>query len=302
MRRFVQWVYLLLINAFPEGFWKPPYLYQGGLKHSCVPVLQCYSCPATQYGCPIGALQNTFTKGSFSFPFYVFGFLAIVGALVGKMTCGWLCPFGLLQDLMYKLTHWKNYTLSKIRIPKIFNYLKYVVLALLVVLMPLFLVDQFDMGSPWFCKILCPAGTFGAGIPMVIINDAVQPSAISFDPGSHLPINLGFMHIGKYFGIKVSILIILLVAFLFIRRPFCRFLCPLGAIYGAFNKVSIFKMKVNDKCISCDKCYKVCPMEIKIYHNDNSENCIRCLDCVDACPVDAISWHFTGFNKGKEKD
>ena len=291
IRRLIQLGYLIGTNLHFRGFWQAPYLYQGKLKYTCVPVLQCYSCPGTQYGCPVGAIQNSFAMENRAFTFYVFGFLMLIGSLVGKMTCGWLCPFGFLQDIMYKLTHWKEYKLSAIRIPKIFNYAKYIVLIVLVVGLPMLLQDSdIGGGSPWFCKVLCPAGTFGAGVPMMIINEDIRPAAITTDKEYPHPINLGFVSVGKYFFIKMIILLILLASFLFIRRPFCRFLCPLGAIYGILNKFSIFKMQVNDKCISCDKCYKVCPMEIKIYENPNGENCIRCLDCIKVCPVDAISW------------
>ena len=111
-------------------------LYGGPLKHFCVPGMNCYSCPGALGACPVGALQNALNARHRRFPFYVFGYLLAVGVLAGRFICGWLCLFGLVQELMYKIP------VPKIRISEKIDqklrYLKYAVLVVLVIGLPLF--------------------------------------------------------------------------------------------------------------------------------------------------------------------
>ena len=91
-----------LTNGYLIGFVKGK-IFTGKTKQLCVPGLNCYSCPGALGSCPIGSLQATLGSRDYKFAFYVVGFLMIVGALVGRFVCGWLCPFGLIQDLLYKI-------------------------------------------------------------------------------------------------------------------------------------------------------------------------------------------------------
>jgi len=278
IRRWIQIVATVLSNAwllFPfTGT-----IYQGKLKSFCVPGLNCYSCPAAVGSCPLGALQTfmanirpSLAVGNFHIGFYVIGFLGLIGSLVGRMPCAWVCPFGFMQELIHKIPS------PKIEIPRILAWLKYVMLVFLVILLPLLVVDLFGYGENWFCKYVCPAGTLQAGIPMIILQPPLR----------------GIL--GTLFAVKLIILVVLLVSMVFIRRPFCRTLCPLGAIYSLFNKVSVFRMVHHpDNCVLCKQCYRNCPMGVRFYEGANQKDCIRCLQCLrKSCKFGAISYEVAG--------
>jgi len=269
--------FALAINAWIPSWFKGG-IFQGGIKGVCVPALNCYSCPSAMGACPIGAMQTFFGGLRFNlsvaqkkFGLYVAGLLATVGSAVGRMPCGWICPFGFVQELVHKVPS------PKIKIPHFLTYFRYVVLATTVVALPLLIVDQFGYGQTWFCKWICPAGTLEAGIPLMLIKADLRPL-------------IGFMYYWK-----LGLLALFLVWFVLSRRPFCRTVCPLGAFWGLFNKASLFRMAVDpDKCTLCDKCYKDCPVQIRIYESANSPDCVRCLKCVSSCKFGAISYEFLG--------
>lgn len=273
--RIVQIISTLLANPyFPSLFKKQ--IYQGRLKGICVPILNCYSCPLAVGACPIGSLQNffaslrtSFAMAQYQLGLYVIGILGVFGSLVGRMPCGWICPFGFLQELLYKIST------SKISIPRFMSYFKYAFLLIMVIAMPALIVDEFGYGQTWFCEWVCPAGTLEAGIPMVTLNENIRSQ------------------IGLLFSWKVGLLVVFLAWMVVSKRPFCRVVCPLGAFYSLFNKVSLFRMSVDhDKCVECDACYRVCPTEVRIYETPNSPDCIRCLKCVEACPFGAVESGF----------
>ncbi len=264
IRRVFQFLSLLVINSYLKGVLIGQAIYQGATKRFTVPVLNCYSCPLARFACPVGSLQHFLAVRQF--PFFILGFIGFIGTTVGRATCGWMCPFGLLQELLYKIPAFK------FRIPRIFSYFKYVVLVVLVVILPLLLYE------PWFCKF-CPAGTLEAGVPL-----------LSWNPVKSLGSSLLDI-LTTHFYLKYGILIFFLVLFIATKRPFCRVMCPLGAFFSIFNKLSILRMHVDrKKCTECNICYNVCPMEIKIYENPNALDCIRCGRCRAACPHKAINF------------
>ncbi|MBR0481793.1 MAG: 4Fe-4S binding protein, partial [Firmicutes bacterium] len=180
--------------------------------------MNCYSCPGALGACPVGSLQAALSAKDRKFPFYVLGYLAAVGVAFGRFICGWLCVFGLIQELLYMIPTPKLEIPEKIDRP--FRYLKYLVLAVLVVGLPLFFRDGYGIGDPFFCKYLCPVGTLEGGIPLVLLNSALRPA------------------LGWLFRWKMLILILCIRASVFIYRPFCRYICPLGAFYALFQKIS----------------------------------------------------------------
>lgn len=270
IRLWFQIAFVAITNSYTTGFSKGT-IYSGNLKNFCTPGLNCYSCPGALGSCPLGSLQAVLGSRNFSFSFYVIGILMFFSATLGKFTCGWLCPFGLFQDLLYKIPFVRK--LKKLPLDKYLVFIKYIILILFVIILPLFVVDIIGQGDPWFCKYLCPSGMVMGGIPLYILNDDIREAA-------------GFLYI-----YKLSILIILIILSILVYRPFCRYLCPLGAIYGVFNPISLTRYTVDrDKCISCGKCKRVCKMDIDTKENPNCSLCIRCGECKKSCPAKAIQY------------
>ena len=262
-RRFsIQAVSALLHNANLKGFLTGK-IYQGAGKNICVPGLNCYSCPGAVGACPIGSLQGFLSGLKFRFPYYVLGFLIFFGALLGRAVCGFLCPFGFFQELLHKIPFpiKKNSFAGDRQL----RWVKYAVLLLVVVILPL----CFAL-TPFFCKYLCPAGTL-SGI-LLAVHDSMLRAQL-----------------GGIFLWKAFVLAAVIVGCLIVFRPFCKYLCPLGAIYGFFNRIALYRMDLDaDRCVSCGKCKKVCQMGVDPVRECNSAECIRCGDCVRNCPVNAI--------------
>lgn len=236
-------------------------------KSVCAPGLHCYSCPGAAAACPIGSLQQAFASSSLPMGFYVGGTLLAFGALAGRAICGWACPFGFLQDMLDKLGR-------ALHIPEVrkgawsrrLSWFKYVMLAL-VIAGPLITLANDGLGKPLFCSLVCPAGTL-PGIALVASSPSLQGM------------------VGLLFSWKVSLLLALVTAALFLYRPFCRFLCPLGALYGFFNRFCVLRYAVDaTACTNCGACVETCRMDVK--HVSDRE-CIQCGACKDACEFGAI--------------
>ena len=268
IRLWIQIAFTALTNGYLLGFVKGK-IYQGPSKKLCLPGLNCYSCPGALGSCPIGSLQAVLGSHSFKMSFYVVGFLIVTGAILGRVVCGFLCPFGLVQDLLYKIPFFKK----RKNMPghKALVWMKYAVLALLVVLLPMFATNAFGISDPWFCKYICPSGTLFGGLPLILTNDGLKQA------------------LGGLFVWKATVLVVVVIWSLWVYRPFCKYLCPLGAIYGWFNPIALSKFQIEENaCIHCKKCKKVCPMDIPVYDKPNSAECIRCGKCIRECPTECI--------------
>lgn len=253
-----------LLN-FPKGK-----IYTGSWKQFCNPGLNCYSCPAASFACPIGALQAVNGSMEFNFSFYVIGFLLAFGVLLGRFVCGWLCPFGLVQELIHKIPT------PKFRLPKPLKAIKYAVLIIFVFLMPILITNYMGMGKPAFCQYICPAGTLLGGIPLLSTHPELSRT------------------IGNLFSLKAAILALTIIGCVFFYRFFCKTLCPLGVIYGLMNKISFYKLTVNNtQCVHCGACSRACKMDVDPTKTPNSVECIRCGECAAACPTKAIHLGFT---------
>ena len=277
----IQAVATLVTNANLKGFFDGK-IYKGNTKVACVPGLNCYSCPGAIGSCPIGSLQAVIGSKKFSISYYVIGIIILIGALFGRLVCGLLCPFGFVQDLLYKIPT------PKFKIPakldRVLRYMKYLILLTFVILLPMFLVDAFGNGAPYFCKLICPAGTLGGALPLLAKNEGLRST------------------IGFLFFWKLSILIVVAALSIFTYRPFCKYICPLGALYSFFNKVGFYKMEfVSDKCVNCRLCERACKMDISVRANPNSLECIRCGACTAACRHGALTTSYAGFGKKKEE-
>lgn len=268
-RRLIQVYSALLFNANLKGYVSSTGgIFKGDTKNLCTPGLNCYSCPGAITSCPLGALQNAFASSGKTAPYYMLGIILLYCVMFGRWICGWLCPFGLVQDLLHKI---RTPKVKKSRITKVLSYFKYVLLVVFVVIFPLIYVLR-DIPLPAFCKYICPEGTFGGALGLLIN-----------------PANDGFFSaLGPLFTWKFILMISFIVSAVFIYRVFCRFFCPLGALYGLFNKIAIFGIKLEKKaCVDCGKCVNVCKMDITTV---GDKECIHCGDCISACPTKAISW------------
>ena len=268
IRLVTQACFAALSNGYVKGF-ASGRIFEGKSKFLCVPGLNCYSCPGALASCPIGSLQATLNAREYRLSLYVAGLLVVFGTLLGRFVCGFLCPFGLVQDLLFKIPFVRK--IRKIPGEKGLRWLRFIFLVIFVILLPMFVIDITGLGEPWFCKFICPAGTLEGGVPLVVINGAMRGAA-------------GFL-----FKWKLLILIITLLSSIVIYRPFCRYVCPLGAIYGIFNKISFYRIKIDtEKCTKCGACQKACKLDIPVWKNPDSMDCIRCGDCKITCPQKAI--------------
>lgn len=269
------------LGAVGLNFYLPAW-FHGGIvtwasKGACVPALNCYSCPSAVGACPMGALQHSMASLRFNLSvaqyqlgLYVIGFFGLVGGFAGRLTCGWICPFGLVQEGLHKIPT------PKLGVPRFLSSMRYMVLGALVLALPFFILDQFGYGQTWFCKWLCPAGTLEAGVPLVLLNSGVRAQ------------------IGLLYAWKIGVLILFLGWMVVSLRPFCRTTCPLGAILGLFNKVSMFRLRLEEaRCTSCGNCEQACPIDVRVRQSPNSPGCIRCLKCISACKEGCLTYEFS---------
>lgn len=270
-RRLIQLYAALLYNANLKGY-ATGSIYRGDTKKFCVPGLNCYSCPGAVGACPLGSLQNALASGNTSSLAYIFGILILFGLLLGRTICGFLCPFGLIQELLNKIPSPK---LKKSKITRVLSYFKYILLGGLVILVPLAYAGRYTV--PGFCKYICPDGILLGAFGLLS-----NPENADM-----------FGMLGPLFTWKFCLLVCFIAASIFIYRVFCRFFCPLGAIYGFFCKVALLGVKLDeDKCVSCGKCVEQCQMDIR--HVGDHE-CIHCGKCIDVCPTKAIRWSGSKF-------
>lgn len=266
----VQAASTLLHNANLKGFFTGK-IYSGSFKSVCVPGLNCYSCPGAVGACPIGSLQSFLGGLRFRFPYYVLGLLVFFGAVLGRTICGFLCPFGWLQELVHAIPFPKK--TDRFKLDKPLRKVKYIVLALLVVILPICVKL-----TPFFCKYVCPAGTLSG--MLLALRDGLVRSRL-----------------GGIFAWKSLVLAAVVTASLIVWRPFCKYICPLGAIYGFFNRISLHRLRLDKKkCISCRKCAAVCRMCVDPSRTPDSAECIRCGACVGSCPAGALSLGFSAGN------
>ena len=261
------WIQALSTVALNLGFIRAldPLKSAGGF---CCPVLNCWACPGALTSCPIGALQHSAAEARLliaagqgwltALPFYLVGTLFVFSVTLGRFMCGWLCPFGWLQDLLGRLGR------HKLRLPTWTGYLRYVFLVGLVLIVPYYTSVQ------WFSR-LCPQGALQGGLLQPLLHPELRHG------------------IGLLWYAKEAMLVGWLVAFVFMRRPFCRLMCPLGAIFSLFYGVSMLQLRIDpSKCVDCGRCEKLCPAGLDPRRHLSSHLCVTCLEC-QSCPRGAIT-------------
>lgn len=280
-RLWIQICFTALSNGYVAGFIQGK-VYTGPMKMACFPGLNCYACPGALGSCPVGGLQNRLTGLQIKPPIYIIGFLLLFGSLLGRAVCGFLCPIGLLQDLIHKIPISRKYKHKTLPGHNKLRWTKFAVLLIFVVILPILVRDANGLGAPWYCKYICPSGTILGGWPLTALNDGLRQV------------------VGFLFSWKTLLAVGLIVSSLFVFRPFCKYVCPLGAIYGLFNRFSLVRLHINqDACIQCGACTKACPQAIDVVNHPNSIECIRCGQCRDACPTGAVELTIGGKVMGK---
>lgn len=266
-RRLVQLYAALLYNAHLKGV-ATGKIYTGPVKKLCVPGLNCYSCPGAVGACPLGSLQNAVAASADRPAFYVVGLLLLFGLLLGRVICGFLCPFGLIQELIYKLPTKK---LKKNWLTRRLSWLKYGILAVFAIGIPAWFTFR-RVPLPGFCKFICPAGTLEGAVLLLLhpANDALRALT------------------GPLFAWKLSVLAGILCPCVFLYRAFCRFLCPLGALYSLMSRLALLGVRVDPaRCTDCGACVRVCKLDIRAV---GDRECVHCGDCIGVCPTGAISF------------
>ena len=265
--RLAQLYAALLYNANIKGFVEGR-IFTGDTKAVCVPGMNCYSCPGAVGACPLGALQNALNAAGHTAPWYMLGIISLYGLLLGRTICGWLCPAGLIQELLHKIPTPK---LRKGRITRGLSYLKYILLIVLVVIIPVWYGLTQGKALPAFCKYICPVGTLEGAVGLL----------------SNPRNSTSFYQLKALFTNKFVIMVLVGLMCIFCYRPFCRFLCPLGAIYGLFNRFALTGVKVNmNRCNGCGVCVRRCQMDVR---SVGDHECISCGKCIDVCAQGAIS-------------
>ncbi len=265
-RKIIQLYLALLFNANLKGFISGRIYSEDG-KVWCAPGINCYSCPGATGACPLGSIQGSFSADK-STIFYVGGILLLYAILFGRMICGWACPFGLIEELLYKI---KSPKLRKSPVTRVLSFFKYAVLVLFVLIVPI-MYGLREFPLPAFCKYICPIGTIEGGLGL--LSNKFNESKLAL--------------LGPLFTWKFMLMVSIVVGSIFIFRLFCRFICPLGAFYGLFNKFSVFGVKVEEsKCTHCNLCIAHCKVDIK---HVGDQECINCGECIDVCPTKAIYW------------
>jgi len=217
----------------------------------------------------IEALFSGLSRGVLNAGFVFWGLAFISALLLGRAFCGWFCWFGGYLELI----EWGIGDKLKVTIPR-------------RILLYLGAIPFVALGL----KI------YGATLSNWILRGF--PAAFTFQLTDVEPWS------GQQTGISIVITAILfgpVLLYVFGRRAWCRYLCPIGALLKIFSKVSVGKVRlVNDECIGCGMCNRACAMQVDVMGDLNkygkvfSSNCIACLKCTDACPTDSIELSFRG--------
>lgn len=256
-----------------------------GMTGLIYPYFFCPASPAACATCPLWIIEHVsidlrIGADTLKFAIYSFGFLGTAFVIFGRGFCGWACPIGFLQEILAKvkriplIPYFRNlfYNLKPVT-EKIEEYgikpiyYKYIIL----ILIP---ISSYITKRLLFTE-LDPIGGITATIPRLI----TEPGEWTYRTN---------------FWLKFIFVIIFFIFVLAISRAWCRYLCPIGAIAGLFNKVSFLKIGFNENCKECRICKKHCPMKIDIPNVERSAECILCGKCIDSCKFDGVNYSFLG--------
>ena len=256
LRRVVQIFFLLLITLIAVNHT----LEERGIE---IPLVGSASLHAV---CPFGgvvsiyqyAAAGTFTKKIHESSFILMIIVFALALAFGPVFCGWICPMGTVQEFISRIGRRIFGKRHNSFIPRAadryLRYLRYLVLGWVIYATAVSGVLVFADYDPYYA----------------LFNFWTGEVAVS----------------------AFVILALVLLAALFVERPFCKYACPYGAVLGLFNIVRVFGIKRNtDTCINCRACDRACPMNIQVSTAGRvrDHQCISCLECSSetACPVPA---------------
>jgi ferredoxin-type protein NapH len=239
-------------------------------------------------------------------PWIALAIVFIIGALLGRAFCGWVCPMGFVQDMVTAARG----TLSQVnvRAHESGKRLKYFVLAIvLLITISLAISLWMGFGDEYKTSLgifadgllipLAPEGTLFSTIPraLLYLRINVAPTFLTKFSANQLFEWVRSVPVWIYAGL------IILLAFFYgayrVPRFWCRYLCPVGAKMAIFQNYSFLGMKRDPvKCSKCPHCEAACPMQIRIlalpWEKFNDPECILCGECADACPNNSLSYKF----------
>ena len=216
----------------------------------------------------IGSIYKAVISGGFSFAAFraellLVAAVLLITALWGRFFCGFLCSFGAMGDLIWGLTHIRKKRGAKISPPAdaVLKYVKYLVLIFTVLCIWTLAIPTGELWSPWT--------VFG------------MYATVQGFPAAKYLLSLGAL-----------LLLIIMLGSAFVERFFCRYFCPLGAIFSLISRFRLFRIKKpTDGCGGCRLCTARCSMGIALYRQDavRSGECIDCFKCTGCCPRDNVS-------------
>lgn len=288
-RRIIQFLSFLLFSAMVFNISALPLL---------VPVLWTWGHEPNTVGDAFTALQILLYKTVL--PWLALASFLITGMLLGKSLCGWVCPFGSIQDLIGLIKRKKREI--SIRTHETMIYVKYGILGLTLLICLTFSIAKsmnthrsYERALGIFVKApfttLSPGETLFATLPRMILNfrEAVLETPV-------LEVLSGIINLPILFWFQFAIMVGILVFSAYVPRGWCRYFCPHAAVMALMSKFSFLGLRRDPvKCTkgACRRCVKACPMNVRIldlaWEKISDPECIYCLKCVDACPDKAMS-------------
>ena len=291
-RRIVQFLSFIFFSAIIFNLGALPLLF---------PVLWTWGLQQNTAGDAFTALQ--FTLYNAVFPWLALASFLIVGVLIGKSLCGWICPFGFVQDLVGFIKR-KQADFSS-RTHDSMVYMKYFVLGIALFVSVTFSASKlmgasggYESAIGIFTKApftaLSPAETLFGTVPTMILNFRTALATKSVTDALS-----GISTLPPLFWVQFFIMAFVLVFAAFIPRGWCRYFCPHGAIMAVLNRFSFLGLRRDPvKCAKggCRLCVSACPMRVPIldlpWEKFSDPECIYCMKCADACREKAIKLEY----------
>ena len=293
LRILVQLVFFIMFNAAFLGI---------SLLPLFLPVLECPSMPTKTVVCNIGILQRNLSfdwKLSPVIPLASLAMFIIIGAVLGRALCGWACPLGFCQDLLAfvpRLFKRRQKELSQ-KLHYMLTSLKYMILlamlALVVSVGGTYVVSRLLGRKYAFSLGVCGHAPYCLICPVPVLFVVVPSLVNTLFLGAPFPQMTFTLYIGFF------IFIFLLVSSIAVKRFWCRYICPSGALMSFFNKFSFLHIrKKADRCTTFCRghqrdCNKTCPMAVQVSRNQepsSSPECILCYDCKESCSNKAVKY------------